>query len=545
MSDFLVLKVLDKFKRVFTKLKIDYPTMRLILQTKLAMDERKVPTLFNQDARKDNTDKTYGFFKKYAIYILIGLVLIPFLILGENYNFQMTIAYSIIIFMIMTSMISDFSSVLLDVRDRSILSTKPITARTVNASKFMHIFIYLMYLTLALTGIPLIVSLFKMGIVFFLILFVELILVNILVLVLTSILYMFILRVFDGEKLKDMINYVQIGLTLVLLVGYQVAIRSFTFVDLDVVVDYSWWSIFIIPMWFAAPFELILNGNFSEITIIFSLLCVVVPIVALFIYVKMIPTFERNLKKLLSTSKSKKKRRNRVKEFMLALLCRTSDERTFFRFTALMMKEERDFKLKVYPSVGFAMLMPVIMVLSLGATSIDETDYSTSFMYLSVYICALLIPNTILMLGYSNQYKATWIYKVVPVNGFSDFQRGSIKAFIVKLYLPVFLLLSVFFCAIFGLRLVPELLAVFVGSCLFSVICFKSYGSKLPFSEPHVQQGSDQAWKIIILMLLLAILAFAHYTLVAYMSFGAYIYLALVVVANYIVWKWAFPRNKG
>ena len=54
---------------------------------------------------------------------------------------------------------------------------------------------------------------------------------------------MFILRVFDGEKLKDMINYVQICLTLVLLVGYQVAIRSFTFVNLDVVVDYSWWSI--------------------------------------------------------------------------------------------------------------------------------------------------------------------------------------------------------------------------------------------------------------------------------------------------------------
>ena len=210
-----------------------------------------------------------------------------------------------------------------------------------------------------------------------------------------------------------------------------------------------------------------------------------------------------------------------------------------------MMKEERDFKLKVYPSLGSAMLMPVIMVFSLGATSRDGTDYSTSFLYLSVYIFALLIPNTILMLGYSNQYKAAWIYKVMPVNGFSDFQRGSIKAFIVKLYLPVFILLSTIFCLIFGLRLVPELLAIFVASCLFSVICFKSYGSKLSFSEPHVHQGSDQAWKVIILMLPLAILVVAHYRLVAYVHFGAYIYLALVVVANYIVWKWAFPRNKG
>lgn len=68
----------------------------------------------------------------------------------------------------MTSMISDFSSVLLDVRDRSILSTKPIATKTVNAAKFMHIFIYLAYLTIALTTIPLLVGLFTQGIIFFL-----------------------------------------------------------------------------------------------------------------------------------------------------------------------------------------------------------------------------------------------------------------------------------------------------------------------------------------------------------------------------------------
>ena len=58
-------------------------------------------------------------------------------------------------FIIMTTLIADFSSVLLDVRDRSILSTKPISAKTINAAKFMHIFIYLTYLTIAFTAIPL------------------------------------------------------------------------------------------------------------------------------------------------------------------------------------------------------------------------------------------------------------------------------------------------------------------------------------------------------------------------------------------------------
>ncbi|CAM5500551.1 ABC transporter permease OS=Lysinibacillus sphaericus OX=1421 GN=LS41612_12845 PE=4 SV=1 [Lysinibacillus sphaericus] len=136
---------------------------------------------------------------------------------GDNYHFQMSIAYGIVIFIVMTTLISDFSSVLLDVRDRSILSTKPINAKTINAAKILHILIYLTYLTIALTAIPLLVSLFTQGILFFLLTVFALIFINIFIVVLTTILYIVILRFFDGEKLKDIINYVQIGLSLVLM----------------------------------------------------------------------------------------------------------------------------------------------------------------------------------------------------------------------------------------------------------------------------------------------------------------------------------------
>ena len=60
-------------------------------------------------------------------------------------------------------------------------------------------------------------------------------LINIFVVVLKAILYIAILRFFDGEKLKDLINYVQIGLTLGLMIGYQVLIRSFELVDFNMV----------------------------------------------------------------------------------------------------------------------------------------------------------------------------------------------------------------------------------------------------------------------------------------------------------------------
>ncbi len=57
MNDFKTLQLLDKFQFIFVKMGIDYDIMRKILHIKLTMDERKVPTLFNQAANKKKQDK--------------------------------------------------------------------------------------------------------------------------------------------------------------------------------------------------------------------------------------------------------------------------------------------------------------------------------------------------------------------------------------------------------------------------------------------------------------------------------------------------------
>ena len=66
------------------------------------------------------------------------------------------------------------------------------------------------FLTTATVAIPLIVSLLSMGIGFFLLFLLEVILLVMLILVLTACIYIFILRFFDGERLKNAINYIHI-----------------------------------------------------------------------------------------------------------------------------------------------------------------------------------------------------------------------------------------------------------------------------------------------------------------------------------------------
>ena len=542
MEDFKTLRLLDKIQFVFRKIGVDYPVMRQILQVKLLMDERKVPTFYNQSAKKKDKDQKYGYIKSLWIYVLIGLILIPFMGFGENYLFSMSIAYAIIIFMIMTTLISEFSSVLLDVRDRTILSTKPISDKTVNAAKFMHILIYLSYLTIAITGIPVIVSFINQGILFGVITIVEILLINVFVVVLTAMFYIVILRFFDGEKLKDLINYVQIGLTLAMMIGYQFLVRSFELVDLNITFEFQWWSIFLIPMWFAAPYELLLNGNWSLLPILFSILSVVVPFVSIWLYIKLIPTFERNLQKLLSTSKSKKEKKNRLKDFLLSLICYTNDERAFYRFASLMMKQEREFKLKVYPSLGFAFVIPFIFIIN--NARFEDIDYSVSMGYLNIYFSMLIIPTSVLMLGHASNYKAAWIYQIFPIKDLGSLQKGSLKAFLIKLFIPVYLVLSVVFCFIYGTRIVPDLLVVLVTSWIFTCICYIGYGRKIPFTQPFNEIGDSQGWKSLVLMIPVAILAGIHYFMVSQFTYGAIIYLFVLVILNVIVWKIVFGKGK-
>jgi ABC-2 type transport system permease protein len=539
MQDFRTLKLLDRFEQVFRRFDIDYQAMRKILQVKLLMDRRRVPTIFNQSAKKKDQElkDENSFMKSLWIYILFGLFMIPFMIMGDNYFFQMSLVFGILMFMVMTSMISDFSSVLLDIRDKNILHPKPIDRKTISAAKMIHISIYLFFLTLSIIGIPLFVGLFKNGIVFFFISVVAVILIILFVLVFTALLYMFILKFFDGEKLKDLINYVQIGLSLGMMIGYQLLVRSFEFVDFNYVVESQWWHVFIVPMWYGALVELVVNGQFGGFNLIMTLCGIVVPIISFMTYLRLVPTFEKNLQKLSQHAIGKVKKRSSIREWFLTLICSTKEEKAIFRFASLMMKNERDFKLKVYPSLGFSFVLPFIFIMNnLSYQSLRDIGSGKS--YLTIYFSLLIIPTVVMLLKFSGKYKGAWIFKVSPIKDLYPIFSGTMKAFLFKLYLPVFLFISLAFFGIFGVRIWSDLLIVFFSSCLYCVICFLIVKKALPFSESFDGQQKD-SWLIFLLLIIIPALAGLHFasTLI---PFGVYGYLLLLTVSVKIIWRYAF-----
>lgn len=535
MKDFKVLKFIDIFRVFFEKLGIDYKVMRRILQIKLIMDSRRVSTIMNSS--KKNVDKNQ-FGMTLFVYALFGLALLPFVLMGNNYIFQMSFVFGILIFLLMTSLISDFSSVLLDIRDKNIIFSKPVQSKTLSMAKFLHIFIYMSSITIALTAFALIAAFIRHGVLFFIIFVAEIILVDLFILVLTALLYLLILRFFDGEKLKDIINYVQIILSITIAIGYQLLGRLFNFADYKIIFTPKWWQFIIFPIWFGAPFELILKGNHTIFVLIFSVLALVVPIAAIALYIKLFPAFEHNLQKLENNYMKTKIANVEFVNKISKLICHSSLEKTFFRFSFDMMKNERSFKLKVYPSLGFSIIFPFIFLIN----EIKERGLSGiagGRWYLTIYLCALMLPTVIMMMKYSEKYKGAWIYKTVPIKDISDIFRGTFKAFIVKLIVPVFVSESIIFAAIFGIRIVPDLILVFLNMMLYMIICFKTFSKALPFSEAAVAAQQGEGLAIIPIMLILGALALVHYFAVT-INYGIIIYIVIAFIVNIFAWKNAF-----
>src|SRR5690625_7448599 len=128
-----------------------------------------------------------------------------------------------------------------------------------------------------------------------------------------------------------------------------------------------------------------------------------------------------------------------------------------------MMRGEREFKLKVYPSLGMALILPFIFIYTyLGDSSWAEIGQRKQ--YLNIYFINIIIGVVIYMIQYSGKYKGAWLFYTVPMKNPKQMYGAAIKSFLVNLYLPIFLLIAIIFCFIFSPRIIIDLIVVYCRS---------------------------------------------------------------------------------
>lgn len=481
MKEYKFLNILDKFKGIYTKMGVDYESMRLILSMKLTLDSRRTSTVMQNSNSGGDKEEKNSFNKALIMYAIMGIFIGIITMFTFNTMYKYTIVFGMFMFFILTIFISDFSSVLLDVRDKNIIGTKGVDNKTINAAKLTHICYYIFLTSLALSWLAIIGS-FKSGILIGVIFILELMVIDIFMVVITALLYLLILRFFDGEKVKDIINFVQIGLTIIMTISYQFLGRMFDIVDINIVYKSNIWNLILPPMWFASPLHAINGGQINEIIIILIVLALIVPVIAISLYIKNTSKFEDSLSKLNIVKDSEKEKKHRLFYRIGKWTCRNNEEKAVYDLSSSIIKREREFKLMTYPSLGFNIVFPLLFIFMYSMDSISEIKNISLHMSLNIYWFIFMVPTLLMTLQYSNDYKAAWIYETAYISDKSNVYKGAYKALLANILLPLYLFESIIFIVIFGIKVLPILITAFVFLLVFIVIEHMLGKNTLPFT---------------------------------------------------------------
>src|SRR5215208_2018260 len=136
---------------IYRKMGVSIPQLKSILNTKLTMDDRRPNTLRQTTRRKKDKPVSLATLGTMFLSALLGLVYLFAFSIGHDMITELTFYFSMFFFMLSATLISDFTSVLIDIRDNYIILPKPVSDRTFVVARLLHIFIHICKIVLPMS----------------------------------------------------------------------------------------------------------------------------------------------------------------------------------------------------------------------------------------------------------------------------------------------------------------------------------------------------------------------------------------------------------
>ncbi|MFD1429261.1 ABC transporter permease [Lacticaseibacillus mingshuiensis] len=424
---------------------VDYRQYCLVVRTKYEMAARSQNgiglTMQTNGPKKPSANPMRTSF---LVNLLIGGVIALLMALYAHTSLmtQLTTLFSTLFIMFFLTMLTSYSTLILDPRDRQIFTVRGVSGRTLNLARLSIVGMFLLLTILSLGGPSLIViAMSQQNIPLVLGTLLGALLLALFCFVLSLFLYLLVLRFFDGERLKNILNILQI----VIAIGFYISAQLPNLLGADVLAKFNftipnnvffWWYLPAVPVWFAGP-GLLMAGVFAPSAWLLTVLAVVVPAVLLVIYLKHAGRFEQYLEKLEQSDATSRKN---GWWFTLSrrVLTANSEEATYYTLGWRMLQYEREYKLRVYPQLAYGLIIPLIM----GSAFLRNMSWAMAknfAPYLSVGLI-LAVPTALMMLRYASQPEAMGIFRFVPFATQGLLLRGIVLAMFARLFLPLLLL---------------------------------------------------------------------------------------------------------
>ncbi|MCW3073775.1 MAG: hypothetical protein JWP69_844 [Flaviaesturariibacter sp.] len=512
---------------LYKNMGVSLPQLRAILTTKLTMDDRRVNAFAQVQNRKKAKPMTKATLLTMLLSAFMGLFFLLSFSIGKDIQTQLTFYFSMFFFMLSATLISDFTSVLIDVRDTFIILPKPVSDRTFVLARLLHIFIHICKLVLPMSLPGLIFMGVEYSIGGALLLLLLVLLVTLFSIFFINAVYILILKITTPERFKSIIAYFQIGFAVVMYASYQVFPRligsfnleNFSFTTRPGIIFYPFY-------WFASCWNLLHTLNPTTQSVIASLLAIIVPIASIYIVVRYLaPSFNNRLAminggseapKAVTAQNNKAVHSKRTYSHWLSAFCtRTPAERMGFRFTWKLMSRNRDFKLKVYPSIGYLLVYGFIMIFRSDfriSGFRDNSDAEKGMVLSMVYFTVLILTTAISQVPFSDKYKAAWFYYTSPLVRPGDVVLGGMKAALLKFYIPIVAIVAVAATALLGIAVLPNIILGFCNQLLIASFLVYINNKLFPFSMPLNNNAKAGSFlRVIIILVFSGLVGVGHY----------------------------------
>jgi hypothetical protein len=530
---------------------VDTDQLNEILRVKLMMDNRRPKAMFatKKGADGSTTNKSPWFISFFTLLmgVFIGLVLtlnkMPFV--GETYYF--------LIFMVLMSLtlITDFTTVLIDTRDQFILLPRPVNDRTIAISRIMHISIYVLRLAL-LQGAPALVIVGIVdGVLAVPVFFIQILEATFLSIFMVNIIYLLMMKAVSPQRFKDIISYFQIGFSVLIFAAYYLLPRM---INVSVLGNISllshWWAYLLPPVWIAALNELLIHSSRSGPVI--SLLAIIgftLPLAGLWFVAKVLaPGFNKRLAVIAtsdgnsnSSTEVKKAKRFNLIEKMSNLLAPDPVENAGYRITWKLAARTREFKMKVYPTFAYVPIYFLYFALNGKGDDVsqrlDKLQSGHTYVFL-IYLSTFILSAVLMNISMSEKFKSSWVYYALPIGEPGKILSGMYKAIVSLYFFPYCLALSIGIVIIWGPQAINDIILAFLVSLIYGILMALFMVKGLPFSKPVVtKQGGGKMIVSLVVLAFMGGIGYGHYLL---MHWETMVWIAIVpaLFINWIMFRY-------
>lgn len=530
----LILWLLDRLQGLFRAMGADYSQLRAIVKIKLTMDNRRSLVSLGRYG-KQSAETSNNFTRILGIYAFVGGLISASLLITPDQDalfFPLTLQFAYIMALCAMTLISDFSSVILDSSDNQIILPRPVGSRTLWLARIVHITSYLFAIALSLSVVAVLIMASRFSALAGLLTLALSLLSAVLMVFLTNVFYLILMRFISEEKLREVINYFQIVMAIVFYGGYQFLPRLVGSGEaLTQPVHYQPWHYLVPPMWMAGAVETVVRPVFDATHLIFLVLALSMPFTGLWFMNRFLTTdftqklsgIDQENRPLQATDSAQAVRSNRS-----SLVERLSDwfttnplERAAFAFTWRVTNRDRKFKLKTYPQLGFG--LAYVAVMSFQGQSLGSSSY---FYLFALYFASLYVMVAQYQLSVSDSYRAAWVYGSAPIREPGDVLSGALKALIVKLLTPFYVLLAAYILFRYGTDKIADVLLAYLNSLVMLISSALLSTRYMPFSVAQDALKQNNTARGLLISLILGLVGFSHFGL-TYVPYGVWVTIPL------------------